>query len=201
MFPEYRGSRGYGAEHYRNDYGVTDTADVLAAAEYIGRQDFVDGNALSIVGHSRGGMLALNAIQQAPKRFKAAVDIAGLADFLAYMAYKPEFRRQEIANESPSFNGKLPWENLGKYMDVSPINHIDKIETPVLLLGTTGDTINPWALHNGRVADLLKAKGKTYEVHLYDNAPGGHVYIYGDSEEARDTFDRIYKFISKYIKL
>lgn len=198
IFPEYRGSRGYGAEHYRNDYGVTDAADVIAAGDYIARQDFVDSNAVSIMGHSRGGMVTLNAIEKAPKRFKAAVDIAGLADFVAYMAYKPEYRRQEVANESPSFNGKLPFENLPVYMDVSPINHVDKIQTPLLVIGTLGDKIVPWQLHSGRLIDALKAQGKTFEVKLYDAAPGGHVYIYGDSDETRDTFDRAFKFIAKY---
>lgn len=200
MFPEYRGSRGYGAEHYRNDYGVTDAADVIAAGDYIARQEFVDKDSISVVGHSRGGMVTLAAIEQAPKRFKAAVDIAGLADFVAYMAYKPEYRRQEVANESPSFKGKLPFENLPVYMDVSPINHVDKIETPLLVIGTLGDKIVPWQLHSGRLIDALKARGKTHEVKVYDSAPGGHVYIYGDSEEAHDTFDRTFKFINKYIK-
>ena len=36
MFPEYRGSRGYGAEHYKaKDYGGKDVTDVLDAADYL----------------------------------------------------------------------------------------------------------------------------------------------------------------------
>jgi dipeptidyl aminopeptidase/acylaminoacyl peptidase len=200
IFPEYRGSRGYGAEHYRNDYGVTDAADVIAAADYMAKQDYVDGDRIGVIGHSRGGMVTLAAIEKAPKRFKAAVDIAGLADFVAYMAYKPEYRREEVAKESPTFKGKLPFENLPAYIDVSPINHVDAIEAPLLVIGTTGDKIVPWTLHSGRLIDALKARGKTHEVKLYDNAPGGHIFIYGDSDESRDAFERSFNFIGKYLK-
>ena len=34
----------------------------------------------------------------------------------------------ETANE-PGFGGKLPSENLAPYIDISPINHVDQIQT------------------------------------------------------------------------
>lgn len=200
IFPEYRGSRGYGASHYRNEYGVTDTADVLASAEYLGRQSYADPERFGIIGQSRGGMLTLLAIQKAPTRFKAAVDIVGLTDFVAYMAYKPEYRRKEVAHESATFAGKLPDENLAAYMEVSPINHVDKIESPLLVLATTKDKIVPVDLHTGRLLDALKARGKKHESHIYDNAPGGHVFMDGDTEEQRDAMRRTFDFVGKYLK-
>lgn len=200
MFPEYRGSRGYGEAHYRNEYGITDTADVVAAGEYMNRQGFVDPARIGVMGQSRGGMVTLLAIQKAPTLFKAAADIVGLADFVAYMAYKPEYRRQEVAQESRYFQGKLPNENLGAYMDVSPINHVDKIQAPLLVLATTGDKIAPLDLHSGRLLDVLKAKGKTFESHIYNNAPGGHVFMDGDTDEQRDATRRLFDFFGKYLK-
>jgi dipeptidyl aminopeptidase/acylaminoacyl peptidase len=200
IFPEYRGSKGYGANHFRNEYGITDVADVLSAADYIARQKFVDAQSVSIVGESRGGMATLLAIEKAPKRFKAAVDVVGLTDFVAYMAYKPEYRRQEVAKESAFFAGKLPDENLAAYMDVSPINHVDAIETPLLILATTGDKIAPLTLHTGRLVDALKARGKKFEAKIYDHAPGGHVFLHGDSPEKWDAYDRIFAWLDQYAK-
>ncbi|MCX7173987.1 MAG: alpha/beta fold hydrolase [Proteobacteria bacterium] len=199
IFPEYRGSSGYGKNHYANSYGVTDLADVLSSADYLAKQSYVDPERIGIVGHSRGGMVTLLAIEKAPKKFRVAVDIAGLTDFLAYMAYKPEYRRQEVANEA-SFKGKMPYDNLAAYMAVSPINNVDAIETPLLVLATTHDETVPLALHTGRLIDALKARGKTYEAKIYENAPGGHVFIFGDSEEQRDCFQRIFGFVGKYLK-
>jgi dipeptidyl aminopeptidase/acylaminoacyl peptidase len=200
IFPEYRGSRGYGANHYINDYGVTDTADTLAAAQYLAEQPYTDPARLGILGQSRGGMVALLAIETDPSRFNAAVDIVGLTDFVAYMAYKPEYRRKEVAKESPSFKGKLPDENLPAYMEVSPINHVDKIVTPLLVLATRGDQIAPLDLHTGRLLDVLKAKGKVFESEIYDNAPGGHIFMDGDTPEQRDALQRSFDFLGRYLK-
>ena len=200
IFPEYRGSRGYGSNHYRNDYGVTDTADVLAAADHIARKPFVDPERLAIVGESRGGMITLLAIEQQPTKFKAAVDVVGLTDFVAYMAYKPEYRRQEVARENPSFGGKMPNENLAAYMAVSPINHVDKIETPLLVMASTGDMIAPITLHTGRLIDALKARGKVFESKIYEDAPGGHVFMHGDQPEREDAYARIFAWLDKYVK-
>lgn len=200
LFPEYRGSKGYGENLYRNDYGVTDTADVLAIADWGAKKPFVDPNRLAIIGESRGGMTALNAIEKAPTKFKAAVDVVGLTDFVAYMAYKPEYRRKEVAKESEVFGGKLPNDNLAAYMAVSPINGVDKIQTPLLVMATTGDKIAPITLHTGRLLDALKARGKVFESHIFDNAPGGHIFMHGDQPQREEAYQRIYAWLEKYVK-
>jgi len=199
IFPEYRGSTGYGETVYRNSYGVTDVADVLAAADYLAKRDFVDPARMGILGHSRGGMTTLLAIEKSSKRFQAAVEIAGLTDFVAYMSYKPDARRMEVANEK-EFGGKLPAESLPPYMEISPINHVDNILTPLLVLATTGDKIVPLQLHTGRLIDALKARGKVFDYHIYDNAPGGHTFLFGDSDEQKDCFERAFAWLGKYLK-
>jgi dipeptidyl aminopeptidase/acylaminoacyl peptidase len=200
IFPEYRGSRGYGAEIYKSDYGTLDTSDVLDAAHYFAKQPFVDAQRMAIFGQSRGGMVTLLAIEREPKLFTAAVDLVGLADFVAFMAYKPEWRRVETAKENASFKGKTPDENLAAYMEVSPVFHVDKIETPLFVVATTGDKIAPWELHSGRLIDALKARGKVHETKIYDNAAGGHIFTDGDTDESNDAKKRIFEFIGKYLK-
>jgi dipeptidyl aminopeptidase/acylaminoacyl peptidase len=200
VFPEYRGSRGYGAEHYdAADYGGREVDDVLAAADYVRTRRGVDPSRVGIAGRSHGGMIALLAIQRAPKAFRAAVDVVGLTDFVAYMAYKPDYRREEVMRQ-PRFGGKLPSQNLPAYMDVSPLNHVDDIQTPLLIHSTTGDKTAPVQLHAERLIDALKARGKTFEYKIYDRAPGGHVYSRGDSPESRDSADRIFAFLAKHLK-
>jgi dipeptidyl aminopeptidase/acylaminoacyl peptidase len=200
IFPEYRGSSGYGDVHYRNDYGVTDVADVLASADYLVKSSpHVDAERLGIFGHSRGGLVTLLAIEKAPRRFKAAVDVAGLADMVAFMSYKPDFRRLEMASQ-PYFGGKLPAEDLKPYMEISPLNHVDLIETPLFIAATTGDKVVPLPLHTGRLIDALAARGKTFESKIYEQAPGDHVFLFGDSDERRDLLDRTFAFLRKYLQ-
>ena len=199
LFPEYRGSSAYGEVHYENSYGKTDVTDVLAAADFIAKQDYVDPTRIGIIGHSRGGMTTLLAIEKAPQRFKVAVDIAGLADFVAYMSYKPEYRRQEVAKEA-TFAGKLPNDNLKAYMDISPVNHVEAIQTPLLVLANSFDQTVPFELHSGRMIELLKAHGKVYDSHVYTNAPGGHMFPFGDTEQAQDCWRRAFEWVGKYLK-
>ena len=199
MFPEYRGSRGYGdAQYHAQEYGGKDADDVLSGAELIASKSYIDPNRLAIVGRSRGGLEVLLAIQRQPKRFKAAVSVVGLADFLMYMAYKPEYRRQEVARES-QFGG-LPNQKLDKYIEASAINHIAKIETPLFVSATTFDKTVPYQLHSGRLVEVLKGYGKTHEYKLYEQAPGGHAFADGDTAEARDLADRIVAFLAKYVR-
>jgi dipeptidyl aminopeptidase/acylaminoacyl peptidase len=200
MFPEYHGSSGYGDQVYKNNYGTSDLADVLAATDYLVKSHpYVDGNRLGIYGHSRGGMVTLLAIEKAPTKFKAAVDVAGLVDFLAFMAYKPDWRRQETATDAV-FGGKLPSENLAPYMEITPLNHVDAIQTPLFIAATTGDKTVPLTLHTGRLVDALKARNKVHEVKIYENAPGDHIFIFGDSDERRDLFQRSFAFLERYLK-
>ena len=199
MFPEYRGSRGYGKEWYdAQEYGAGDVDDVLSAADHLANKPFVDSGNLGIVGRSRGGMVTLLAIERQPKRFQAAADVVGLADFLMYMAYKPEYRRQEVAQE-PNFKG-MPFDNLQAYIDSSPIMHVKKIETPLLVHATTFDRTVPHTLHTERLIEALKAYDKKYEYKLYERAPGGHGYSEGDSPEAIDSLNRIVDFFGRHLK-
>lgn len=200
IFPEYRGSRGYGAEHYNAlNYGGEEVDDVLNAAHHLAGRAYVDADQLAIVGRSKGGMLALLAIEREPRLFRAAVHVVGLVDFVAYMSYKPDYRRQDVARQ-PNFGGKLPFENLPAYMDVSPLTHVDKIETPLLILATTLDRTVPVELHTQRLIDALSSRGKEFESKIYDKAPGGHAFAHGDTPEARDAEDRIITFLAKYLR-
>lgn len=199
IFPEYRGSSGHGESIYQNNYGVSDFADVRSSAAYLAAQPFVDPDRMGIFGHSRGGMLSMRTLQEEPKRFKAAVDVAGLKDMVAFMSYKTDARRQQIADD-PHYGGKLPNRNLAAYIEVSPAFFVEKIETPVLVLSTTGDTVVPYQLHNKRFVEALKAYGKTHEAVLYDNAIGDHSFIFSDNPDAHDARRRIFEWFGKYLK-
>jgi dipeptidyl aminopeptidase/acylaminoacyl peptidase len=200
IFPEYRGSRGYGKAQYDAiDFGGKEVDDVAAAGEYLlHTHSEVDPKRLAIYGRSKGGMITLLAIQRFPKLFVAAVDNVGLTDMVAYMAYKPAFRGDDLAKQ-PRFGGKTPAQDLAPYMDVSPLNHVDLIQTPLLIQSTSGDRTAPVALHAGRLIDVMKARGKVFESKIYDMAPGGHLFAQADTDQARDAQAAVFTFLDKYV--
>jgi hypothetical protein len=39
-----------------------------------------------------------------------------------------------------------------------------------------------------------------FESKIYDNAPGDHIFLFGDSDERKDLFERTFAFLAKYLK-
>ena len=73
----FRGSTGYGRDFERlnhGDWGVDDTKDCLAAADFLRTLDWVDGERLGIFGASYGSYMALLSVTDDPEhRFRCAV--------------------------------------------------------------------------------------------------------------------------------
>ena len=73
----FRGSTGYGRDFERlnhGTWGVDDTKDCLAAADYLRSLDWVDGDRLAIIGGSYGSYMATLAVTDDPEhRYRCAV--------------------------------------------------------------------------------------------------------------------------------
>lgn len=201
MFPEYAGSSGYGLAQYEAvDYSGHDVDDALAAADYlVSRHDFVDPARLGIYGFSHGGLIVLCALEREPKKFKAAVHMSGLVDLVADLAIRPQPHLKALA-DMPRFQGTYAYGNgIKAYIEASPINYVELIETPLLILATSSDFHVASQLHAKRLAEVMKSYGKTFEYKLFENAPGAHLFSYGDSEASRQAFAKTFEFLAKYL--
>ncbi len=82
MFPSLRGgNKNPGSQE--NFFGEVD--DVLAAAEYLAKQDFVDPARIYLGGHSTGGTLVMLVAESAPK-FRAVFSFGPAEDISGYPA-------------------------------------------------------------------------------------------------------------------
>ena len=87
LAPDYRGSIGYGAawrEGVYMDVGGKDFQDAAMSADYLKTLPYVDADRLGIWGLSYGGFFTLLAVTERPTAFRAAVDVAGVADYAMY---------------------------------------------------------------------------------------------------------------------
>jgi dipeptidyl aminopeptidase/acylaminoacyl peptidase len=86
----FRGSTGYGRDFERGNYGVwgvSDTKDCLAAADYLRTLDWIDGERLGIFGASYGSYMALLAVTDDPDhRYRCAVAKYGDCDIVTSWA-------------------------------------------------------------------------------------------------------------------
>ncbi len=153
--PDYRGSIGYGRawrDGVYMDVGGKDAKDAWMAANYLKTLPYVDMSRVGVWGLSYGGFFTLIAVTDQPKLFRAAVDVAGVVDYAMYYEdpYHGGWTRSRIGT---------PEEHPDVYANASPISHVDRLETPLLVLHGTSDVNVPY-LHSVRLIDELLKKGK-----------------------------------------
>jgi len=125
-----RGSSGRGFEFAKAiyaDWGVKDTADVLAGVDHVVAMGVADPARLGLGGHSYGGILTDQVIAR-DTRFKGAVSSAGVANIFGSWGVDMYIREyeQELG---------LPWRDRAVYERVSyPFFNADKISTATLFL-------------------------------------------------------------------
>ena len=131
--PEYRGSTGYGREHYEAiDYGGYEIEDCLTAVSYIAAQmPYVDPDRLGIIGWSHGGFIALHSVFRDQTPFKAAAALVPVSNLVFRLAYKgPTYANSFLARER--IDGPVH-EKRDVYVERSPVYHVDRLQTPLLV--------------------------------------------------------------------
>jgi dipeptidyl aminopeptidase/acylaminoacyl peptidase len=137
---DHGGSTGYGRayrERLHLQWGVVDVADVVTVVRGLGDRGIADPSRLAIEGGSAGGWTVLAALTTTDV-FAAGVSRYGIADGVTLVSDTHDF-------ESRYPEGLIgPWpEAADVYRDRSPINHVDGLSAPVLLLQGLDDKVVP----------------------------------------------------------
>jgi dipeptidyl aminopeptidase/acylaminoacyl peptidase len=126
-----RGSSGYGqkfADGCINDWGGGDYRDLMRGVdEALARFPFLDKDRMGVMGGSYGGYMT-NWIVTQTDRFRAAVASASLSNLISF--YSTSLYQDLIHAEF----GGMPWDNYDLLWDRSPLKHIKKARTPLLLI-------------------------------------------------------------------
>jgi dipeptidyl aminopeptidase/acylaminoacyl peptidase len=197
--PDYRGSTGYGGGFYRQiDYGGRENDDVFAARNWmVETYPFLDPKRVGIIGWSHGGMISLMNIFEHPEAYAVAYAGVPVSDLVARMGYKTDSYRRLFS--APYHIGKDANDNVKEYLRRSPVTHVAKLQTPLLIHTTTNDEdVN--VLEVQRLIAALKAEGKQFEYKIYENAPGGHAFNRIDTKLARESRAEIWRFLRKYLR-
>jgi dipeptidyl aminopeptidase/acylaminoacyl peptidase len=197
--PDYRGSTGYGRGFYEAiDYGGRENDDVYAARNWmLEAYSFLDPQRVGIIGWSHGGMITLMNIFEHPQDYAVAYAGVPVSDLVARLGYSTESYRQLF---SAAYHiGKTVREDIMEYRRRSPVFHVQKLQTPLLIHTNTNDEdVN--VLEVEHLVEALTAAGKKFEFKKYQNAPGGHSFNRIDTKLARDSRVEIYRFLNGYLK-
>jgi dipeptidyl aminopeptidase/acylaminoacyl peptidase len=136
----YRGSTGYGRE-FRDAldgrWGIADVVDCIEAARFLVERGDVDGSRLAIRGGSAGGYTTLCALTF-HDAFSAGASLYGVADLEALARDTHKFEARYLDD----LIGPYP-EARDRYIERSPIHHVDGIDCPVILFQGLEDEIVP----------------------------------------------------------
>jgi dipeptidyl aminopeptidase/acylaminoacyl peptidase len=198
--PDIRGSTGYGLAYYRDvDIAGKEVDDVLSATEFLVQHvPAVDPQRLAVMGISHGGMMALYALEKDPGRFRVGVDVVGPTSLAGYLARRVTAADRAEFFGQPSLAGAET--NPAILVDKSPIAHVNRIRTPLLVMAVTNDVYTPVDLHPGPLVAALNAAKIAHEYHLYKDAPGGHGFFTGDSRLAENAQQDAFVFMDRALR-
>jgi dipeptidyl aminopeptidase/acylaminoacyl peptidase len=195
--PEYRGSIGHGGDLYSQiDYGGAEIDDTHDTRDWaVENLPFVDGNRVGIFGWSHGGFHTLMNIFNWPDDYKVAYAGVPVSDLVARMGYTGQGYRDLFKD----FIGEQPEDNVMEFRRRSPVYHVEKLQTPLLIHTTTNDD-DVHVLEVEHLIAALKAAGKKFEYKIYQNAPGSHRFNRIDTKLAKDSRREMWDFLEKHLK-
>jgi dipeptidyl aminopeptidase/acylaminoacyl peptidase len=211
--PDYRGSTGYGRDHYMKiDYGGYEVDDVMSAAAFLQTLPHVDQDRLGMMGWSHGGYITLFSVFRETTPIKAAAAIVPVTNLVFRLSYKGPGYQSSFSTQE-RIQG-LPFEKRDEYIKRSPLYHVDKLKTPLLVhVATNDEDVN--FVEDQQIVDALRSrKPDLAETRVYvDPAPWGasvgHAFSRRvdpqtlqrvDSPEQIDSWNRTWVFFEWHLR-
>lgn len=158
IYPNIRGSSGYGKTFLKLDNGVKredSYKDIAALLDWIKTRPDLDADRVMVTGGSYGGHMTLAVATYYPDRIRCAVDVVGISNLRSFLEntepYRRDLRRAEYGDErDPAVR---------EFMEkTAPVNNADKITKPLFVVQGMNDPRVP-ASEADQMVSALKRRG------------------------------------------
>ena len=153
----------------------------------------VDAERLGVIGHSFGGY-TVNVLITQTTRFKAAVASASVGNLIS--GYLNSGLGTGWHESGQAGMGGSLWEFPQRYIDGSPVFHLDKVETPLLLIHGDQDFI-PFEQAQEMFIGLAHLEK---EVVLLKYKEADHWQGFWSNEKLADYWERVLNWFDEYLK-
>jgi dipeptidyl aminopeptidase/acylaminoacyl peptidase len=158
VFPNVRGSTGYGKTFLKLDNGMhrDDTyKDTGALLDWIKQNPQLDGDKIMITGGSYGGHMTWATATFYNDKICCSLPIVGMSNLVTLLehteAYRRDLRRVEYGDERDP--------KMREYLEkIAPLNNSEKIRKPVFAVVGKNDPRVPWT-ESRQMLDKLKSNG------------------------------------------
>jgi dipeptidyl aminopeptidase/acylaminoacyl peptidase len=160
IFPNVRGSSGYGKTFLKLDNGINRDhthKDIGALLDWIQQASTLDGGKIMITGGSYGGYMTWAVAYEYNDKICCTLPIVGPSNLVTLLehteAYRRDLRRVEYGDERDP--------KIREYLEkTAPLNNSEKIRKPVFAVVGKNDPRVPWT-ESRQMLDKLKGNGIT----------------------------------------
>jgi dipeptidyl aminopeptidase/acylaminoacyl peptidase len=171
IYPNVRGSSGYGKRFLRLDDGplrLNAIKDIGALLDWIKTQDDLDAERVLVEGASYGGYLALSTAVTYPDRIRAAISDSGMSDLASFVERTEGWRRELQRSE---FGDERDPNDRAMLAKISPLNNAAKIKKPLLIIQGLNDPRVP-ASDTSRLVAATKERVPVWYILAKDEGHG-----------------------------
>ena len=134
LYPNVRGSTGYGKSFVKLDNGMKreeSVKDIGALLDWIALQPELDADRVLVTGGSYGGYMTLATATNYNDRICCALDVVGISDFRTFLqnteSYRRDLRRVEYGDErDPQMSAY--------FARIAPLNNARRITKPLFVV-------------------------------------------------------------------
>jgi dipeptidyl aminopeptidase/acylaminoacyl peptidase len=160
IFPNVRGSTGYGKTYLKLDNGMNRDhthKDIGALLDWITKNPALDSSKIMITGGSYGGYMTWAIAYEYNDKICCTLPIVGPSNLVTLLehteAYRRDLRRVEYGDERDP--------KMHEYLEkTAPLNNSEKIRKPVYAVVGKNDPRVPWT-ESRQMLDKLKGNGIT----------------------------------------
>ena len=195
--PEYRGSTGFGWQHFRagwKQWGLKMQDDVADGAKWAISQGIADPKRICIAGASYGGYATLMGLVNDPSLYRCGFEWAGVTDInLMYDVSWSDMSNEYLRFGMPVLVGDQE-KDAAQLKATSPLENAARIKQP-LLLAYGGSDVRVPIVHGTKFRDAVKAGNPNVEWIEYPEE--GHGWRLEKNNV--DFWTRVAKFLDQQI--